>query len=430
MGCLYVSYLRLTKNQHWQCCIISTREEIEASCFDLNETAFSTRHHLRMNTTRTFRYYLFGFLPLLKIKENERNYRLLLFAFLPLLTASKREGVVSWRLLGFLPLLKTKGSTSPSDTEVLKDEVARLKKQVSGTEKKTRALIRSTEKRLSYEVLKQYYQEKSLYCDSPGISPEPVADCELIISLTTYSKRINNVALVIESCMQQTLKANKIILWLDESFRNKCLPAALQRQQKRGLIIDYCEDIGPYKKLIPTLERYPNAAIITVDDDALYDANMVDRMVRAWKERPGCVYCNRMHRMLFDEKGYLLPYKQWDWLCKEMNTPNHLNFPTGVGGILYPPGSLAREVLNKDAFMKLCPRGDDIWFKAMACLAGHPTCRVYTSGSGFGFTDIEDDQDIALWKSNVSEEKNDIQIQATFSQYGLYQLLKTVRPSS
>ncbi len=395
---------------------------------------------------------LFHFLPLLKVRENEQRYRLLLFAFLPLVTALKRPGVTRWRLFGCIPLLKVRTKRPPNTEEkllaaiaavasdqkstsrelaarlqtsinTLTTSISRQDNRVQATQQLLRSLHEKNQAAIS-QLLKLHYQEQILHCKEAGTTPEKTGGTEVIISLTTYSKRIHNVPLAIESCMQQTRKANRIILWLDESFRGTPLPAALQRQQERGLTIGYCEDLKSYKKLIPTLERYPEAAIITVDDDAIYDPNMVDRLVRAWQENPHCIHCGRMHRITYSEDGNLLPYRQWEWLCRDTYSPDERNFPTGVAGTLYPPHSLAVEVFNKKVFMELCPHGDDIWFKAMACLAGYPASRVYTGEPGFGFTSIDDDQDIALWLKNVNENQNDAPIHAVFSRYGLIERLK------
>ena len=58
-----------------------------------------------------------------------------------------------------------------------------------------------------------------------GIQPAVGNEPELIVSLTTYSKRIYQVHLVIETLMEQTLKPNRIVLWLDENeFTHDELP--------------------------------------------------------------------------------------------------------------------------------------------------------------------------------------------------------------
>lgn len=97
-------------------------------------------------------------------------------------------------------------------------------------------------------------------------------DRELIVSLTSYGCRVNSVALTIESIFQQTVKPNRIILWLssDEFLCLEDLPYSLRKLQERGLDILFCEDIRSFKKLIPTIKLYPEADILTIDDDVLY----------------------------------------------------------------------------------------------------------------------------------------------------------------
>lgn len=97
-----------------------------------------------------------------------------------------------------------------------------------------------------------------------------INNSKVIVSLTTYNKRIYDVYLAIESIMQQTVKPSKIILWLDENeFRPDNIPNSLILQQKRGLEIRFCANIKSYKKLIPTLKNYSNDIIITIDDDVI-----------------------------------------------------------------------------------------------------------------------------------------------------------------
>lgn len=95
-----------------------------------------------------------------------------------------------------------------------------------------------------------------------GVSNTQYTSHDIIVSLSTYGKRIWDVYLAIESVMQQTYKPNRIILNLDYLFKDVVLPITIQRQQKRGLEINYCEDIKSFKKLIPTAIKYPDAAII------------------------------------------------------------------------------------------------------------------------------------------------------------------------
>lgn len=273
---------------------------------------------------------------------------------------------------------------------------------------------------------KKYILEQNiLHSQESGVTDEKYCDHDIIVSLTTYSKRIYDVHLTIESIMEQTMKANRIILWLDYSFESQPLPKALQLLQKRGLEIEYCKDIRSYKKLIPALKKYPNDAVITIDDDVMYEFDLLEKLINAYQKDASYIYCNRIHIMRLNERGNLLSYLQWEWESNDTEA-NIMNFPTGVGGILYPPHSLDEEVFNESVFLDICKYADDVWFKAMAMKKGTLSQKVYThSPKGEEYLDNEMVQDIALSRINTQGKiLNDRQIEAVFTKYNLYQLLK------
>lgn len=246
-----------------------------------------------------------------------------------------------------------------------------------------------------------------------GVSDEHMCESEVIISLTTYGNRINTVYLAIASLMRQSMRANRIILWLSEKeFRGGTLPATLRLLEKKGLEIKYCRDTRSYKKLIPTLSLYPDAIIITVDDDAIYDFELVDRLVRAHISEPTTVWGNRVHRMSIDKKGNIAPYKKWRSAVPMEES--ELNFATGVGGILYPPHIFLPEILDESKFMTLAPTADDIWFKAMELKSGVKVKRIpphTADGTDDHLGGIVKFSD-GLAGENVSHGRNDLTIKA------------------
>ena len=264
-----------------------------------------------------------------------------------------------------------------------------------------------------------------LFVKEQGVSKEKYCDHDIIVSLTTYGRRrIHSVYLTIESIMEQTIKPNRIILWLDDSFKDKILPNSLNLLCKRGLEIAFCKDVRSYTKLLPALCKFPDDAIITVDDDVLYDVNMIENLITPYLSDSNQIYCNRAHRMIKSNDGKLIPYNQWQNSIEETGT-NVLNFATGVGGVLYPPHSLDNEVFNEDVYLDICKYADDVWFKAMALKKGTPVCRVETYHiNGADYLLDEDVQDMALMNRNVfGESLNDKQIEAVFTKYNLYNLL-------
>src|SRR5574343_906457 len=106
-------------------------------------------------------------------------------------------------------------------------------------------------------------------------------DKKVIVSLTSFPGRVQDVWIVIECLFRQTFKADKIILWLSESqFNGIELPQRLLDQKKRGLEIRFVEDdLKSHKKYIYALNEYKNDYVITVDDDLYYDNQLIENQI-------------------------------------------------------------------------------------------------------------------------------------------------------
>lgn len=277
-----------------------------------------------------------------------------------------------------------------------------------------------------FYLRKRMLEYNMLHNTKPGITDERYCDHDIIVSLTTHGKRLYEVYLAIESVMEQTMKANRIVLWLDYGFEGKLLPRTLQMQQKRGLEIRYCKDIKSYKKLIPALQEFPDAVIITIDDDAIYNLDTLEQLITAYVENPSYIYCHRQHKIkLHTTDNKLLPYDKWEKGCVEVGCAHPRNFPVGVGGILYPPHIFDGEVFNETVFMKICPYADDIWFKAMALKNGILSQKVHTHNpEGNDFIENINVQDVGLKEINTEKKcLNNTQAEAVFSRYGLHKKL-------
>lgn len=276
---------------------------------------------------------------------------------------------------------------------------------------------------IRFYIRRLQLEHEILHSNRKGITSNQYGDSEIIVSLTTYGRRLRDVCYTIESLMQQTSLANRIVLWLDPVTISQQLPVALKKQMERGLEIHETPDIRSYKKLIPALIRYPNAAIITVDDDVIYDFDFIENMISSYKTAPHDIHACRVHSMEFDTKGNLLPYNMWKF-CQSIVT--NRNFLTGVGGVLYPPYSLHNEVLNKQAFTTICPTADDVWFTAMAKLNGRQIIKIQTRNSnGQDYLENSSVQDMGLCNINTGKNgKNDEQIKAVFTKYGIYDLIR------
>ena len=245
---------------------------------------------------------------------------------------------------------------------------------------------------------------------------------QLIVSLTSYPPRIPTLHYTLHSLLMQTFKPNKVILWLSTlEFPNKeqDLQQSVLSFVPYGLEIAWCEDnIKSYKKLIPTLKAYPDAVIVTADDDVIYPQDWLEKLCRAYIQNPKFIHCHRAHKISFDASGALLPYAQWQSAISHQETsPSFLNFFTGVGGVLYPPRCFHTDVLDEYKFLKFLSHQDDIWFWAMVVLNSVKINVVegnYTDNDLLTYVDIG--KTGALWLTNLRGE-NDKALQNIFTLY-------------
>lgn len=157
-----------------------------------------------------------------------------------------------------------------------------------------------------------------------GLNRSPRAE-KVIVSLTSYKPRINDVKYTIYSLLNQTFPPDKLILWLDEdSFpqREKNLPRDLLKLRSFGLTIDWCENLRPYKKLIPALEKYPDDIIVTADDDVFYHADWLKILYDEHTQYPDCVVAHRCHRVRLDAQERLLSYNSWHHEVRPITPPH------------------------------------------------------------------------------------------------------------
>ena len=245
--------------------------------------------------------------------------------------------------------------------------------------------------------------------------PTPV-----VVSLTSIPERLDKLHLCIESLLRQSCKPDYLILWLDETVVDP-LPDALLRLKRRGLTIRRCRNIRSYKKIIFALKEYPNAIIVTADDDFFYPRHWLRELYTTYQQAPHLIHCHRAHLIITNDRHEPLPYHEWKFESPGVVGPSKLLFPTGAGGVLYPPASLHREVLNEEVFWKICPTSDDIWLKAMALMAGTSARKVRASQGDF--VQVKGTQTTALWHENVVAGRNSEQLRAVFDKYGLYERL-------
>jgi Glycosyl transferase family 2 len=265
-----------------------------------------------------------------------------------------------------------------------------------------------------------YYRIPGIGGSIQKVSKDSKRSKKVIVSMTSFPGRINTVWITLESLLRQSYKPDKIILWLsEEQFDGyKSLPKSLLRLQKKGITIRFCEDdLRSHKKYYYAFKEYPNEIIVTVDDDVIYPSDTLKTLVELHEIYPNCICCHRAHKIKLNSDDTIASYKEWIQNPKDFTGPSKLLCPTGVSGVLYPPGSVNTEVFNKNSIKNLCLFADDLWLKVMSLL--NNTKVIKSSKYPTEFITVNSSQEYSLSKYNVEKNKNDSQLKAILSQYDL-----------
>lgn len=253
-----------------------------------------------------------------------------------------------------------------------------------------------------------------------GLSPDERDWGRITVSLTSHGSRIDHVWCAIESVMQQSLPADRIVLWLDEEDRGRGIPKRLRRLMARGLEIVYTPHrIGPYKKLIPALEACKGDVIVTVDDDCIYGPRLLESLVSGYLRAPESIHAMRFHSVVTDDGLTPAPYSHWRHEVERLEDELYPFF-TGVGGVLYPPGVFDDVAVDCGLFLALSPTADDVWFNAMALRCGVKVHKC-SDGKGVDFVVNHHVQGSALGKRNYESGcGNDESVNAVNEVFGVW----------
>jgi hypothetical protein len=243
----------------------------------------------------------------------------------------------------------------------------------------------------------------------------------VVVSLTSYDPRITRVFATIESIAAGNLKPKRLILWLDNSFKDKTIPSTLKRLESRGLEILFCEDEGPHKKYRPYVlsELGHDVPLVTADDDVLYPRQWLDSLFAAYGKNPERVYCHRARVVQFEPTQpstqiwfESLPSAYRTWPPCNSTEASTRNFSIGVSGVLYPPSFLNRlaRVSANELFKEVTPQADDIWLNFWGSYWGYEKQQLTPHAAEF--TQIPLSGRSALHRRNVNQGGNDTQVQA------------------
>ena len=191
---------------------------------------------------------------------------------------------------------------------------------------------------------------------------------DFVVSMTTYKPRLqkSNIVDRVKSLLMQDTKLNfkfVITLYKDDL---QYVPAELMymlRSYKNMELIVANENLRPHLKYFYVMLKYRNLPIITVDDDVLYENDLFQKLYDNYLKYPNCVSARRVHKIRYNYSGAAINYNAWIYEYKRNTGPSFDLFPTGVGGVLYPPDILKLEEKEKETIKELSLTNDDLYLK-------------------------------------------------------------------
>lgn len=186
---------------------------------------------------------------------------------------------------------------------------------------------------------------------------------KIIVSLTSFGKRLNTLNLIIDSILNGNLLPNKIVLTLyykDLKLISKNIYDYLKQNNIELITVHI--DIKPHKKYFYVMQKYPYDIIITIDDDIIYEKNTVELLYKSYLKYPNEISARRVHLIKYDNKGKSKAYKYWIKEYKNIKIPSFDLSATTGAGTLFPPNilkinySLIYDIYN-------CITADDLFLK-------------------------------------------------------------------
>ncbi|MCP2161925.1 hypothetical protein LX12_003124 [Williamsia serinedens] len=234
-----------------------------------------------------------------------------------------------------------------------------------------------------------------------------VGEGKAVVCLTTFPRRLPSAVRALKSICLQLDPPDSIVIVLARSQFDR-VPLQFERVSRKSHVdvrVVFTEsDLRSYKKVF-LYGTIGDKNLITVDDDVIYRPDLLTKLREVSRHSPHSVVGTRGYQIERDSTGRVKEYSTWKRAIPMVASADV--FLTGVGAILYPPGSLGPSPLDLERACVECPDADDVWLKYRSLQAGQVS--VATGETMFEIQ--PGTQGGALWHRNLTAGANDEHIE-------------------
>ena len=196
---------------------------------------------------------------------------------------------------------------------------------------------------------------------------------EIIVSMTTWPPRSHCCVEAMQSLIQQehSEPVHFVLVLSREEFTEN--DDIVHVMNKMGVEVIWDEgNIRSHKKLIPTLERYPENPILVVDDDAQQREGWLQAFIDEHKIYPNDIIYGHSSSVVEVIDGKIVEgIAQRGFHTKPGQRTYNEKPANGAAGTLYPPHTFTdARFFDRSLFMQLCPTSDETWQWALAVMKG------------------------------------------------------------
>ncbi len=278
---------------------------------------------------------------------------------------------------------------------------------------------RNLEKKIKSAALSAHHDSGAILArlnllnlEIPGIKDR---DFNFVLSLTSHPARFDALAIALPELKKQVLQPSEIILNIAHTDISQLRQSIRELAATGYIVINECSDLGPGKKLIPTLRMYPGVPIIAIDDDLILTPDLTLQLMLEHHLYPDSIIASRVHRVSYASDGSLEPFSAWEKGADTLLGPSFDLMATSGAGTLFPAGSLHPDALDEARYTELAFHTDDLWWYFQARRIGTQVRRL----PGYRALEfIPETQEVGLWKTG-NKDRNDINFKKLVDEIGV-----------